>query len=450
VINIESGMKRKPNFRLALVMPVLWAGQLLLAQNFKGVVLNTEGKPVEGAEVYMVENGATTTTDSRGMWALTSADQNTKTLVFHKDGYTYEQMLKQAPDADIVGTLRKAQKSAATLREESYIKNGCNTVKVPNDKKWNVKFKISELKGDLAPDPKYTRRDPSAVIKVKNKYYMWYSYSITNDANKTAPWDLNDLYYATSTDGITWKEEGIAVGRGVPGSYDARSVFTTEILAANGKYYLVYQAAADLDGIYNRNVVGMSWANSPDGPWTKLEQPVLTPTYTNHLFFDNNAVHDPCIVPYQGKFYLYYKGECNCRDNAGCVRWCNPICGLKKQVKWGVAIADKPTGPYVKSVKNPITNTGHEVMVWPFAKGMAILQHQDGPEPKTIQFSENGFDFNIMGGVENIPEAAGLFRAPVSKKNPHAGITWGVGHKLNFVKGQKSWMNIYRFDLVKE
>ena len=108
MINIESGMKRKPNFRLALVMPVLWAGQLLLAQNFKGVVLNTEGKPVEGAEVYMVENGATTTTDSRGMWALTSADQNTKTLVFHKDGYTYEQMLKQAPDADIVGTLRKA------------------------------------------------------------------------------------------------------------------------------------------------------------------------------------------------------------------------------------------------------------------------------------------------------------------------------------------------------
>ena len=87
-------------------------------------------------------------------------------------------------------------------------------------------------------------------------------------------------------------------------AYDARSVFTTEILAANGKYYLVYQAAADLDGIYNRNVVGMSWANSPDGPWTKLEQPVLTPTYTNHLFFDNNAVHDPCIVPYQGKFYL--------------------------------------------------------------------------------------------------------------------------------------------------
>ena len=78
----------------------------------------------------------------------------------------------------------------------------------------------------VAPDPKYTRRDPSAVIKVKNKYYMWYSYSITNDANKTAPWDLNDLYYATSTDGITWKEEGIAVGRGVPGSYDARSVFT--------------------------------------------------------------------------------------------------------------------------------------------------------------------------------------------------------------------------------
>ena len=25
--------------------------------------------------------------------------------------------------------------------------------------------------------------------------------------------------------------------------------------------------------------------------------------------FDNHKVHDPCILPYKGKFYLYYKGD---------------------------------------------------------------------------------------------------------------------------------------------
>ena len=69
---------------------------------------------------------------------------------------------------------------------------------------------------------------------------------------KQAPWDLNDLYYATSTDGLTWTEQGAAIERGVGSIYDARSAFTTEIFVHNNTYYLVYQAAADQNGIsYN-------------------------------------------------------------------------------------------------------------------------------------------------------------------------------------------------------
>ena len=37
---------------------------------------------------------------------------------------------------------------------------------------------------------------------------------------------------------------------------------------------------------------------APNGPWTKLKEPVLRPTYTNEIYFDNNAVHDPCVVVY--------------------------------------------------------------------------------------------------------------------------------------------------------
>lgn len=88
-------------------------------------------------------------------------------------------------------------------------------------------------------------------------------------------------------------------------------------------------------------------------------------------------------------------------------------------------------------------------MVWPYAKGVAILQHQDGPEAETIQFSKDGINFEIMGDVHNIPEAAGLFRSPVSTDNPHKGIQWGVAHKLMWNAGPKGWMYIKRFDVVE-
>lgn len=431
-----------------VVLLLLFVSVSVKAQLFEGTVSDANGKPISQVRVFMLEEKKSVFTDAQGNWQLEASANAVRTLVFHRDGYTYEQLVEQTPEQGISVVLRKAKASFATQREENYKIDGCASVQIPDDPEWNISFEINTLKGDLAPDPNFTRRDPSAVIKVGDTYYMWYSFSHTFDENKIAPWDLNDIYYATSKDGWTWQEQGLAVGRGEPGSFDHRSVFTTEIFVHDGKYYLVYQAAGDEDGIYNRNVVAMAWANSPDGPWTKLDKPLLYPTYTDELFFDNNAVHDPCIVFYNSKFYLYYKGECNCQGAAGCKKWCNPVCGLNKQVKWGVAIADSPTGPYVKSEYNPITNTGHEVMVWPYKTGIAILQHQDGPEAKTIQYAADGFNFEIKGKVNNIPEAAGLFRAPLSDNNPHAGVTWGVGHQLKWDAGPKGWMYIYRFDKV--
>ncbi len=439
--------------KVQLVVFLLCLLNVVNGQVFSGIVKNANGKKVRGVKVELVEENKSTITDKKGRWSIETLDTKSKTIVFSKEGFTYEQIINQKPNKNLSISLRNAVLSLASVREQQYVLQGCNTVVVPDSPEWNATFVQSELKGDLAPNRDYVRRDPSAVIFVNGLYYMWYSFSLTETetvaTDKNAPWDLNDIYYATSIDGITWSEKGAAVTRGPEGSFDHRSVFTTEILENNGTYYLVYQAAADLNGIYDRNTVCMASASSPDGPWTKLDAPVLHPTYTNNLFFDNNAVHDPCIVPYNGKFYLYYKGECNCRDNTDCKKWCNPICSDKthKQVKWGVAIADSPTGPYVKSEFNPITNTGHEVMVWPYKDGMAILQHQDGPEAETIQYSTDGVNYTIMGSVTNIPEAAGLYRSEVSNTKPHAGVEWGVGHVLNWNYGKQGWMYINRFDL---
>ena len=115
----------------------------------------------------------------------------------------------------------------------------------------------------------------------------------------------------------------MAVKRGEKGAYDDRSVFTPEVMQWNGKYYLCYQTVKSPYTVRVKENVAMAWADSPDGPWEKTDKPVLTPSDNgvwegeeDNRFkvkakgdFDSHKVHDPCIIPYNGKFYLYYKGE---------------------------------------------------------------------------------------------------------------------------------------------
>ena len=115
-----------------------------------------------------------------------------------------------------------------------------------HDNNWFFEYKMEPLKGDLAYEEGVVRRDPSAILKIGDTYYVWYSKSygptqgfagdIEND--KVFPWDRCDIWYATSKDGWTWKEQGIAVKRGEKGEYDDRSVFTPEVMEWKGKYYL--------------------------------------------------------------------------------------------------------------------------------------------------------------------------------------------------------------------
>lgn len=43
------------------------------------------------------------------------------------------------------------------------------------DNSWFFEYKMMPLKGDLAYEEGIVRRDPSAMIKVGDKYYVWYS-----------------------------------------------------------------------------------------------------------------------------------------------------------------------------------------------------------------------------------------------------------------------------------
>lgn len=333
---------------------------------------------------------------------------------------------------DQLGITNKHKLSAASKRALAWKHIG---------NEWFGEFEVFDLKGDLAYETGIVRRDPSALIFHQGKYFVWYSksYGPTDgfagdiEKEKVFPWDRCDIWYATSEDGWHWREEGIAVARGEKGSYDDRSVFTTEILVHAGKFYLTYQTVQSPYTVRVKNQVGIAWSDSPHGPWVKSKDPILSPA-NNGIWlgkednrfkvlkkgdFDSHKVHDPCLLFYKDQFYLYYKGE----------QMGEEITFGGRQIRHGVAIADHPLGPYTKSAYNPISNSGHEICVWPYQGGIASLITTDGPEKNTIQWASDGINFEIMSVIKGAPHAIGLNRTLDTEKEPFAGLEWGLTHQ---------------------
>ena len=324
-------------------------------------------------------------------------------------------------------------------------------LKYEQDNEFYSMFRFSPAEG-LGLEEGVSRRDPTGVIKVGDLYYVWYTRPPTGqpvvgvekstDTLRAYPWDLADLWYATSPDGKNWTEKGLAVARGPKGSFDSRCVYTPDILVANGRYYLFYQASSDDPqarrwDFAGNVVIGMSWANSPDGPWTRFPESILERGPEGE--FDHEHVHDPTLIVREGKYWLYYKGTPGGptrRDK----KWGVPIA-------WGVAFADKPEGPYVKSKLNPVICGGHECIVWPYRKGVCALLVQ-GPEKYSLQFAEDGLNFMPKAHGLDVPRAAGVYRVgnfTDTNKMPGQGITWGLYHASSRI-GPNSWNYLMRFD----
>ncbi|MCY3832711.1 MAG: family 43 glycosylhydrolase [Chloroflexi bacterium] len=306
---------------------------------------------------------------------------------------------------------------------------------------WFAKFRYSTIEG-LGYEKGIVRRDPSCIIDVDGLYFVWYTrgahpclpvgHERATETLPAMPWDLTDVWYATSDDGHTWVEQGPAVERGPAGSYDERSIFTPDVLAHEGRYYLVYQVTQAPTYRSTPESIALAWADSPHGPWTKTPAPVVEPDPSGEVdvrahplqhrvqgTFDSLRVHDPALLFREGRYWLYFKGEGIGHSNM--------------ESKWGVAIADEPLGPYVKSPLNPITNSGHEVMVWNFDGGVGALLTRCGPEKNTIQYAADGINFELKATIIDPPQAAGALRGTDSRDSePLAGLSWGLCHVATY------------------
>ncbi len=324
--------------------------------------------------------------------------------------------------------------SAASIRAQAWDKGP----------EWFCEIVSKDITGDLAEKKADTvRRDPSAVIQVDDTYHVWYTKSVGKSYgfgsgdldNKTFPWDKCDVWHGTSKDGWHWEEDAVAIERGPAGSYDDRSVFTPEVLAHDGKFYLVYQVVQHPYVRRSFEHVSMAVADSPFGPWRKVDGPILKTSADGEWegdednrflvskkgSFDSHKVHDPTLMFFQNKFYLYYKGEPMGEE----------MFFGGRETKWGVAIADQPEGPYVRSEYNPVTNSGHEVCVWHYNGGIAAMLTTDGPEKNTIQWAPDGINFEIQAVIKGAPHANGLFRTPDHDNGPLEGLRWGLCHHVD-------------------
>jgi hypothetical protein len=291
-------------------------------------------------------------------------------------------------------------------------------------------------------DGTISRRDPSKVIRVNGKYYVWYTHRRTpapprgaalgTDTIPSTDWDLAEIWYATSADGFKWQEQGVAIPRPPKPQPGWRSVCTPDILVWEGKYYLYYQGFMEMSGTRGDDCpVTVSVADSPDGPW-RASNKIVIPNGTPGAW-DQYSIHDPYPLVYRGKIHLYYKSDFNGPPNL-----------IRAQ---GLATAADPLGPFTKYSLNPVINSGHETTLFPFKEGIAALVIHNGIEHNTIQYAPDGVSFKIAAVSSLMPVAAGPY-VPDAFTDTHdgRGITWGLCHITDVGTRETQHSILARFD----
>ena len=284
-----------------------------------------------------------------------------------------------------------------------------------------LKVTYSDAKG-IGPETGVMRRDPSDIIKVGDLYHVWYS------KGKISPGYDATVWYAISIDGRKWTEKDMALGKGEAGTWDGASVFTPNILVAEERYWLFYTGTSRefRKPFIPDSKIGIAVADSPDGPWERIDSNPVLKNSDKSEDFDSHLVDDACLIVRDGKYWCYYKGRQLGKSPA--------------QTKMGVAIATRPQGPYIKYKENPVIPGNHEVLVWPQGKGVAAMIGTTGPKEiiRSIVYAEDGMNFSKTHNVLAVPHAA------VSESGAGDLITWGV--HIGRQKGSLPF--IQRFELV--
>ncbi|MBT29288.1 MAG: glycosyl hydrolase family 43 [Thalassobius sp.] len=168
------------------------------------------------------------------------------------------------------------------------------------------------------------------------------------------------------------------------GMWDATTCHNPTIKFIDGKYCLFHMGNSN--GKTNTKRVGLAIADSLEGPWKRSDKPLLEAGEGE--VWDNHCTSNPSVIKHpNGQYWLYYKSW-NTLDYENAK---NP--NIRGNRKYGLAIADKLEGPYIKYEGNPIIDYSElgdntqleDAYVWieegkfkMIARDMGIYNHEVG------------------------------------------------------------------------
>ncbi|MCD8172817.1 MAG: glycoside hydrolase family protein [Alistipes sp.] len=132
-----------------------------------------------------------------------------------------------------------------------------------------------------------------------------------------------------------------------PGYFDARTCHNPMVYEVDGRYWLFYMGSSD--GKFGTKRIGYAVADSPWGPWTRCDEPLLGPGPEGA--WDDYITTNPAYLQHPGGGnWLYYK---SCNEYEYLHRNEEGISGNRR---YGVAFADEITGPYRRYEGNPVVD----------------------------------------------------------------------------------------------
>lgn len=194
----------------------------------------------------------------------------------------------------------------------------------------------------------------SLVEGYDGKYHLYYSRWPRESRHESWISHSEIAYAVADRPEGPYQPVNVALGYVDSIRWDGAMAHNPYIIKYDGKYYLYYvgtkgthMAASERLQPYgtewwtrcNTQRVGVAVSDNPAGPWKRLDQPVLSNS-ADSTAFDAMLVSNPAVcVGRDAKFVMLYKAVCK----NGMLR------GGK--VRFSVAFADSPTGPFVKTNK---------------------------------------------------------------------------------------------------
>ena len=164
----------------------------------------------------------------------------------------------------------------------------------------------------FVPAPGFDRHDPSNIIRVGDCYWVFYTHNV-DDHRAVA------VHAASSGDGRTWEDHGLALGPGAPGAWDESGTIAPYVVPHAGRFYLFYTGFRG--GDLSMRDLGVAVAEEPSGPWARWGDGPVLRRDPDPAAWDSGMLGDSNVLFREGRWWLYFKsrrdGETNLQTRVG-------------------------------------------------------------------------------------------------------------------------------------